>query len=93
MIYAAAKIVEIETELAEKIDKFRVRKTLQVAAGFHAELFQFSLGLLADSPDFADWQFLHELGHLRWLNFELAVWLVYFAGDLRDQFVWTDPRR
>src|SRR6266446_129718 len=93
MIDAAAKLVEIETKLAEKIDKLRTREALQLAAGFSAELFQFSLRLLADSPDFADRQFIHEGVHLFWHHLKLAVRLVYFARDFRDQFVRTDSRR
>src|SRR5438132_1247618 len=87
MIDAATEIVEIETELAEDIDELRPREPLEFAASFDAEFFQFSLTLLTDSPDFADRQILHELGHLFRFHFKLPIWLVYFAGDFGDQFV------
>src|SRR2546425_11415070 len=93
MIDAAAKIVEVETELAEDIDELRPREPLEFAASFDAEFFQFSLTLLADATDFADRQILHELGHLFRFHFKLAVWFVYFAGDLRAQFVGPNSRR
>ena len=50
--------------MPKTIDKLGTREALELAAGFDAKFFQFSLGLLADSPDFAHWQVLHELGHL-----------------------------
>src|SRR5207245_4135597 len=92
VIDAATKIVEIKTEFAEKIDKFRAREPLQFAAGFDSKLLQFALALLADSPDFADWQILHELGRLFRLHLESATWFVYFARDFRNQFVGTNSR-
>ena len=62
IINAATEIVELKTKLSEKIDKIRTGEALQLAAGLHTELFQFSLRLLADSPDLADRQILHEAG-------------------------------
>ena len=86
-------IVEIETEFTEKIDKLGTREALKLAARFHAEFFQFPLRFLADSRDFANRQFLHELWHLFRRDLKLTIRFVYFARDFCDQFVRTDSRR
>ena len=90
MINPAAKIIKLNAELAEKIDKIRTREALQFAAGFDAELFQFSFRFLTDSPDFADGEFLDEGRHVFRRDLELAVWLVYFTGDFCDELVRAD---
>src|SRR4030095_6338634 len=89
VIDASAKVIEIKTKLAKEFNELRSGKTLQLAADLNAELFEFSLCFLADSPDFADRQFLHELRHPFRRDLKLAVRLVYFARDFCDQLVWS----
>src|SRR4030095_9052976 len=91
IIDAAAKLVELKAKFAEYINKLRPRESLEFATGFDAELFQFSLALLADSPDLAHGQVFHETRDFFRLHLELAVWLVNFACDFRDKLVWTNP--
>src|SRR2546430_1369599 len=59
----------------------------------YSELLEFPLTLLSDPPDLTDGQWRHELGHLFWFYFELAVRFVYFTGDFCDQLVGTDSSR
>ena len=93
MVDAPAEIVKLEAESAEKIDKFRTREALQLTARFDAQLFQFSLGLLTDSPDFAHGQFHNKRRHVFRRYLELTVGLVNLTGDFRDQLVRTDSGR
>ena len=46
---------------------------------------------VADSPELAHRQLLHELRHLFRFHFELAVRLLQVAGDFCDQLVRADP--
>src|SRR6476620_2603483 len=92
IIDAAAKVVELKAKFAEYINKFRPRESLEFATGFDAEFFEFSFALLADSPDLAHGQVFHEIRDLFRAHFELAIRLVNFARDFRDELVWSNPR-
>src|SRR5262249_16173267 len=88
----AAKIIELKTKFAEYVNKLRSRKSLKLATGFDAEFFECSFALLADPPNFSHGQVFHEIRDLFLCLFELAVRLINFAGDFRDELVGTDAR-
>src|SRR4029078_2855485 len=92
IIDASAKLVELKAKFAKNINELRPRESLEFATGFDAEFFEFSFALLADSPDLAHGQVFHEIRDLFRPHFELAVRLVNFTRDFRDELVWTNPR-